>query len=1047
MKKLLFVFAIFYASIISVKAQPYYFSNFQVENGLSNNTVLSSLQDDAGFLWFGTKDGLNRFDGYTFKIFRYNAAIKGTIGSNVILTLHRDTKGNIWVGTEHGIYRYNPLQEDFTYLQASGENEIRDIETDTKGNIWFIGGLTLYKYNLATHNLQQFKDFEATSILILKGNVWVSTLNGYLRQYVKGDSACSIYDLFAHSRPPTSRWIQTLFDSGQGKIFAGTSNQGVKIFDLITHEYEDVLTYNSDKTEVFARSFIKHNGAEYWIGTESGIYNFNLITRKTSLLHKQYNNPYSISDNAIYTFCRDRENGIWVGTYFGGLNYYTNEYTHFEKFFPRVGENSLSGNAVREICEDNYGNLWIGTEDGGLNRLSGTDQKFYNYQPLGAPQNVSASNIHGLLANGKQLLIGTFEHGLDVMDIATQKVIRHCMVSNDNSLKSNFFYCLYKTSNGKIIAGTSRGLYYFDPITYKFSIITQVPENLFYTTIFEDNANNIWVGTYRNGLYYFNTRNESHGSFRKDKHNPISISDNAINKVFQDSDHNIWIATENGGLCRLQANQQGFDSFTTASGLPSNVIFAMLEDAKKNLWVTTSKGLVCMNIRSKNIKVFTKANGLLSDQFNYNSAYKDHQGNLYFGCLKGMIKFDPNKFVTSTYMPVVYLTGLQINNKEAGINEPLSPLKKSIIYTDTLILNYTQSSFSIDFAALSFASPQMTEYAYKMVGLDKDWTYLRSNRKAYFTKLGAGNYIFKVKASNSNKVLGEQVKILHIKILPPIWASWYAYVVYALMFVSLCYFLLKRYHKKTQEKHQRKINRLENEKEKEIYEAKIAFFTHISHEIRTPLTLIKGPMEKIMAKADEFPGMEKNLRIMERNTDRLLSLTNQLLDFRKTETHGFSLNFVKTDIVSLINDNLLMFSPAIESRKLALQLRLHLKSFYAYVDTEAMNKILSNLLDNAIKYAHHKISIELLMDKGDRNFTILFKNDGYLVAPDMSEKIFETFFRMKEAERQSGTGIGLPLARYLAELHKGQLYLQTSNEDLNVFALTIPVHQEIEFNL
>jgi ligand-binding sensor domain-containing protein/signal transduction histidine kinase len=1047
LKKLLLIFVIFSASIIVANAQPYYFSHFQVENGLSNNTVLCSLQDDAGFLWFGTKDGLNRFDGYTFKVFRSNAAIKGTIGSNVILTLHRDTKGNIWVGTEHGIYRYNPLQEDFIYLQASGENEIRDIETDTKGNIWFIGGLTLYKYNLATHTLQQFKDFEATSVLILKGNVWVSTLNGYLRRYVNGSSACSVYDLFAHSRPPTSRWIQSLFDSGQGKIFAGTSNQGVKIFDLITHKYEDVLTYNADKTEVFARSFIKHNNAEYWIGTESGIYNFNLVTRKTSLLHKQYNNPYSISDNAIYTFCRDREDGIWVGTYFGGLNYYTNEYTHFEKFFPRVGENSLSGNAVREICEDTYGNLWIGTEDGGLNRLSGTDQKFHNYQPLGAPQNVSASNIHGLLANGKQLLIGTFEHGLDVMDIATQKVIRHCMVSNDNTLKSNFFYCLYKTSNGKIIAGTSRGLYYFDPVTYKFSIITQVPENLFYTTIFEDNANNIWVGTYRNGLYYFNTRNQSHGSFKKDKHNPAGISDNAINKVFQDSDNNIWIATENGGLCRLEVNQKGFDNFTTANGLPSNVIYAMLEDTRKNLWITTSKGLVCMNIRSKNIKVFTKANGLLSDQFNYNSAYKDRQGNLYFGCLKGMIKFTPNKFVTSTYMPVVYLTGLQINNKEARINDPLSPLKKSIIYTDTLLLNYTQSSFSIDFAALSFAAPQMTEYAYKMVGLDKDWTYLRSNRKVYFTKLGAGNYIFKLKANNSNKVLGQQVKILHIKILPPFWASWYAYVIYALMFVSVCYFLLKRYHKRTQEKHQGKIRRLENEKEKEIYEAKIAFFTHISHEIRTPLTLIKGPMEKVMAKANEFPDMEKNLRIMERNTDRLLSLTNQLLDFRKTETHGFSLNFVKTDIISLINDNLLMFSPAIESRKLVLQLRLSLKSFYAYVDTEAMNKILSNLLDNAIKYAHHKISIELLMNNGDKNFTILFKNDGYLIAPEMSEKIFETFFRMKEAERQSGTGIGLPLARYLAELHKGQLYLQIRNEDLNVFALTIPVHQEIEFNL
>ncbi|MDB5110129.1 MAG: signal transduction histidine kinase [Mucilaginibacter sp.] len=999
-------------------------------------------------MWFGTKDGLNRFDGYSFKIFRNDPADANTIGNNIIYCLYQDHAGNLWVGTDRGIYQYDYLTESFTFFKAGTENEIRDIKEDNKGNIWFIAGIALHRYNKATQRLTTYNrpELNAVSLAFVNGTLWVSTTARMIEKFNESTNLFIPYDVFKHSKPATAYWIQKLYNAGNEKLLIGTSNQGIKIFNTLTNDYEDVITYNADKTEVFARDFIKQSDNEYWIATESGIYIYNIESGKTTLLHKQYNNPYSLSDNAIYTFCKDKEGGIWAGTYFGGINYYARQFTYFEKYFPKVGENSLSGNAVREICPDQNGKLWIGTEDAGLNKFDPKTGIFVNYKPLGKSTDISTSNIHGLLTYKNFLLIGTFEHGLDVMDIKTGKVINHYTVFSDTTLKSNFFYTLYKTSNGDIITGTSRGLYYFDLLKRHFIHADEVPANLFYTAVFEDHNGTIWAGTYRDGLYYFNPKTKERGFFTCQPNQQSSLSNNKINMIFQDSNNSLWIATENG-LCKFNSKNKIFKRFTTINGLPSNVIYGLLEDSKKNLWITTSKGLVCMNLATLNTKIYTKANGLLSDQFNYNSAYKDARGDMYFGCVKGMIKFNPDGFIHNNYQPQVYITGFQVNNRELEINKDRSPLKRSISFTDTIKLPYYQSSFSIDFAALSYTSPQTSNYAYQLVGLDKDWTYLYSNRKVYFTRLSAGKYVFKVKASANNSLWSKYQAKLTIIVLPPFWESVYAYITYFLLFILLVYLIVRNYHHKTQQKNKRKIELLENEKEREIYHAKIAFFTHVAHEIRTPLTLIVGPMEKVMQKAALVPEVKKNLSIMERNTKRLLSLTNQLLDFSKTETHGFSLNYVKTDIVSVIKECLIRFRDAAQQKKIHIKFEFEAAHFFAYVDTEALNKILSNLLDNAIKYAASKVYLQLVINKNDNTFTIFTCSDGNIIPYLMKDKIFETFFRMKEAEKQSGTGIGLPLSRYLAELHKGTLILEPARENLNIFALTLPIHQDIEFNI
>jgi signal transduction histidine kinase len=593
--------------------------------------------------------------------------------------------------------------------------------------------------------------------------------------------------------------------------------------------------------------------------------------------------------------------------------------------------------------------------------------------------------------------------------------------------------------------GTARGLYTYNKPLHNFTPDLAAPGNLFYKTVFEDHEQTRWAGTFNDGLYYFNPVTKAHGLFKYNSDDTTTLSNNSVNKIFEDTNGQLWIATENG-LCLFNKTTRKFKRFTTADGLPSNIIYAMLEDDHKNLWITTSNGLVCMNIPDKHITVYTKANGLLTNQFNYNSAYKDDAGNMYFGCVKGMIKFNPKEFIRNFYVPPVYLTNFQINGKDINMENKQSPLQKSISYTDTITLNYNQSSFDIDFAALSYTSPQMTAYAYKMKGIDKEWTYLSSNRKVYFTKLATGTYLFEVKAASGNGVWNKNVTRLTVVVLPPFWLSERAYLLYIISAIMISYWIFRRYRIKSNIINQRKLELLETEKQKEIYHAKIAFFTHIAHEIRTPLTLIKGPMENLVQQAQETPHIQKNLKIMERNTNRLLDLATQLLDFRKTETKGFSLNFVRADINKLVKENLMAFEASAEQRNIKFDMKLPAKQFWAYVDIEAFNKILSNLLNNAFKYAEGKIFIHLTIDE-NQTFAVTIKNDGHLIAADMKDKIFEPFFRIKGFEKLPGTGIGLSLARSLAALHNGTIELKMTNDKLNVFVLTLPIHQAIEFDL
>lgn len=1007
-------------------ARQYYFRRLQVENGLSNNTVFCSVQDKAGFMWFGTRDGLDRFDGYTFKVFRNDPQDTGSIGNSYIHSLFADREGTLWVGTRKGLFSYDAVGGNFRLLKISTGKDVREIKEDKDGNLWLIFGLSLGKYNIRTGQYSAYPAFaNSTSVCVMEdGSVWVASTAGLISRYNPSTDGFTNYDLFVMSGQVASKWIEKIYEGEDGTLLIGTASQGLKIFDRQTAGYRDVLTYNADNTGMYVRDIVKSGKGEYWIATESGIYIYNQQSGAAVNLQKDYNNTYSISDNAIYTLCRDREGGIWAGTYFGGLSYHPHEYSYFEKFFPGYGSRALKGNAIREICEDKYGDLWIGTEDAGLNKLDRGAGLFSHFQPTGKKGDIAYSNIHGLLAVGDRLWIGTFERGLDIMDIPSGKVIKHYSAgTGPGRLGSNFIITIYRLRSGRVFIGSGAGLYEYDVRSDGFNNIAAVAGTDFVYSLGEDHTGSLWAGTENNGVYRYDPRTGTCENYRYSPTDKNTVGSGKINGIFEDSRGQLWFATEGGGLSMLDRKRRTFRRYTAAGGLPSDFVFRTLEDAGHNLWVSTSKGLACLDAVTGKVKTYSKEDGLLSDQFNYNSAYEDAQGSMYFGSVKGLISFNPGTFRDNTFIPPLYITGFQVHNAE------FSP-GRSILYTNRLTLKYDQSSFSIDFAALSFTAPEKTSYVYIMEGLDKDWTYLKANRKAYFTELPPGNYVFKVKASTNGLVYGREASLV-IRILPPFWLSRVAYFLYLVLASLAVWWLVRNYHRWHEEKHRRVV-----------YQAKIEFFTNVTHEIRTPLTLIKGPVEDLMNDYGDVPGIQKKLSMIGRNADRLIALTNELLDFRKTESAGFSLRFTQTDITALIKDVYNELAPAAALKGLVYTLDLPPASLVVSADGEACRKILINLFSNAVKYAKGRVRATLKLPGEDApNFVFTISNDGFIIPVEMKERIFEPFFRMQETSDQKGTGIGLAIARSLASLHKGTLELQQPDGEYNTFVLRLPFTQ------
>jgi ligand-binding sensor domain-containing protein/signal transduction histidine kinase/DNA-binding response OmpR family regulator len=1037
LRKYLFILLNVFA-VVGASAQPYYFKHYLSDDGLSDNAVICGLQDRKGFTWFGTKNGLNRFDGYNFQRYRHDPKNKASLGNNMVLTLFEDRSGLLWVGTNNGIFIYDGEHESFSTFKNSPKGSITNITEDSQRNLWFVADHHIYSYDQSKKRLRKFvvPNERITSLCTVSGKkVWLSSFSGALYAF---NERKQIFEKVGQYTSTNSRdnAIVKIAPIDDKKLLVGTRSQGIKIFHQLKGNFESVPISNTNTKEFLVTDMLYSND-ELWTATEAGIYIYKLKDKSTTVLKKEIYNPYSLSDNFVSFLTKDRESNIWAGTFFGGLNVFIEKFSLFKKYYAPDNNSSLSSNIINNITRDKAGRIWISTADAGLNKLdprTGQLSRVY----FANTKDDTPLNIPSLMISGNELWIGTYEHGLYIMDVNTGKILSHYEDKDaSGGLNSNFIVSMYQCKNKEIYVGTSIGLYRYLPKTNSFSLIYKD----YIKAITEDLTGTVWVGTLKNGAIAIKPESGKLSNYRNSASNTSSIIDNSVNAIFQDSNQTLWFATESG-LCEFDAIHQKFKRYTVKDGLPTETILNILEDGKKNLWISTKAGLVALNLRNKKqLQVFTKVDGLMSNEFNYASALQYTDGRMFFGSCRGLISFDPHAVKKDSYIPPVYITGLQVNNSYVAIANN-SPLKRSIIVTKKIKLRYNESAVSFDFAALSFVAPKKLKYAYQMVGLDDGWTILESNRRVYYTNLSPGSYKFRVKASNSSGIWNTQPAEIDLVISPPWWASNFAYALYLCLASAGTFYVIRFYHKRAQEKITHTLAQFENEKEREIYQAKIEFFTHITHEIRTPLTLIKGPLENVMKATQPFSTTQGDLKLVEKNTNRLLELTNQLLDFRKTESKGFNLNFVRCDVAELLQSVAIDFKSLAEQKSCDFVIEAPTEKVFAEVDIDALHKILCNLFSNAIKYADRFICIKLYVT--ETNFIIESQNDGFLILTELAQKVFEPFFRLPEKNKQQGNGIGLALSRSLAELHHGTLLLN-NRQQLNTFLLTLPLHQENAF--
>ena len=1017
----LFVLSLFFLTVtVKVAAEVpfyYYFRTLDTKSGLSHSTVNVLLQDCRGFMWMGTKDGLNRYDGLSFRVFHKE---NSGLGNNSVTALHEDGDGNIWVGTDAGIYIYSPGREDFSYFDKipSGmdsriNRSVTCIASDGQGNVWMTAdGEGLFCYDKKLDSLKTCIDYAEESLPNIthfwldEDGVWIGSYEDNLYLYEEKSGIKGFRD--NEGREPFRGKIINAAAKGMHNCLYVAASDGLWEINLTTRKVRNLL-------KGYVRSVCLRTDTELWAGTEQGLYIYDL--QKDTCIHlttSVSDDRYALSDNAIYSVFKDKEGGMWIGSYFGGVNYYPCQYTYFEKYYPHDGMLYM-GRRVREFCADSDGMIWIGTEDKGLFHFNPSDGSL---EPFTHPD--LYHNIHGLCLDGNSLWVGTFAGGLNRIDLHTRRLKHYGKGDAPNTLNADNVFSVYRSSTDEIWVGTTSGLLRYNRATDDFTRIRQV-ENVFVYDILEDSSGRLWIATYSDGVFCYDI---PHGEWRKygwQANDSTSLPYNKVISIFEDSRKRLWFMTQGAGFCRYVPETDGFVRYDMSDGFPSNIVYKMLEDDNGLLWLSTNDGLVSFQPETEIKHIYTTANGLLDNQFNYQSGYKDEKGKLYLGSINGFVSFEPSTFTRS---------------------KQISP----IVLTDFFL--YNKRMFSLRALVLSYQAPLSNKVLYKLDGFDKEWFLLdNADSRISYSNLPYGSYTLRVRGANSDGVWNPSEKTLRIRVRPPFYLSGVAYAVYFILSVGMALAFVRYFRRRNLRRHQMAMEKLEYEKERELYAAKIDFFTNVAHEIRTPLTLIKSPLENVLSSGHVDDAVKDDLEIMDMNTNRLLDLVNQLLDFRKTETKGFQLNFADYNISDIFGKTYIRFTPLAKEKGLDFTVEA-VDNLHAAVDKEGFTKIVSNLLTNAVKYAETYIRVELKRSEDGKSFSLEITNDGKVVPPAMREEIFKPFIQYREdgSYKAPGTGIGLALARSLAELHGGTLRMDDSSE-CNRFILTLPLYQEKALHL
>lgn len=1053
MKKLLLliVVQILCMHTFVVNAQRIFSTSYTMDDGLAANRVYSILQDSCGFMWFGTDDGLSRFDGIKFKNYYLSEYINATT-SNSVKKIFIDRRGKMWIGLDSGIVIYDSQTDTFRPFNAKTETGetiqtyVVDMIEDNDGEVWIAtNGKGLYRFSPNDEiRLRVYRNIPGESNCISqdilmtlqqdsKQNIWIGTYSEGLCCF---DKYRNTFVTYKRSNLPDSlsdNSIQKIFEDSHGNLWIGTFQNGLDLFNPATRTFTNYQDKSPNNLLYHIHDIKEYRPGELFISSDNGIGIFK--ADKGEII--QSDNPNlkirTGANKFIYSIYIDKEESLWLGSYFDGIKFYSAFQNNFKYYSCSLSATTQAGKVVNVIKEGKDDQYWIGTDDNGIFRFNAKTQEIAPFRDA-ASIGTTYYCIHDLLVDGDKLYAATYGRGLEVFDLKTGKVESYLYNPEDStSISSSRVFILYKASNGCIYVGTSNGICCYNPEQKNFTRMGSFAGRI--SAIIEDYHGKIWIGTSISGLYSYNIKTGKTTAYQRSD-NPNSITKNVITTLAIDNRKRLWVGTYGQGLCRYNEDSDNFTRYDHL-GLPNKIITSIIPKGDL-LWISTNKGLAVYNPDTEYLKTYSKSNGLYNEQFTPRSGVESSDGKLFLGSTGGFCYFFPQDLRENTYNPPVVLTNMTIFGKEIQANIPDSPIQRSIGYTDEIILEYNQSMIGFDFAALSYIAPKENNYQYMLEGLDSGWQFTKGiNNHLSYANLPAGEYVLRIKGTNSDKIWSSNEIQLKIKVLPPFLQSQLAYIIYAIMLLIILLLTVWYYIKRTEKRQKARMKRLNDEKEKELYNAKIDFFTNIAHEIRTPLSLIIGPLEYLMKTTSINNVYGEYLSIIEQNYKRLYALVTQLLDFRKVDSGAYKLSYDSYRVKDTIAKVTCIFELSTRQKKISIDISSISEKMTMVTDEEAFTKIISNLLSNALKYAKSRISVTAA--ENDSEIIITVTDDGIGITDQEKTKIFDAFYQVKNNSELNklGIGIGLHMTRSLIQLMNGKIEAKDREDGKSGVAISV----------
>lgn len=1038
------------------------FTSLSTRDGLLSNSVNAILKDRYGLMWFATDDGLNKFDGTNFTVYRFNAGDTTSLPNNEVLSLHEDRSGNLWVGTGGGgLSLYDRKNDRFLHYplrsETAGSDVIRGICSDYRGKIWIAqyGGLYMLDpgtQSMSKHPLRDGAGKPVTTTLLSvyedsKQRLWIATDNGLFRYNVRTKT----FTLYENNKTnpnslPTNE-IKSVTEDKWGNIWVGTVTGLSKL-----KPDESGFIHYSYLNGIEINSLAGDDQGLLWIGSLKGLYVYNAQTDSFSVFTHDNRNLQSFSSNGVRCIYIDKQGIYWFGTYQGGICKYDKNLnlfnltlnSSFQENRPRIA-------SITALAENKNGRVLVGTNGNGLYEYDRKKEQVYavNLPLKKLPANclIVLSLLH---TRTNKLYIGTFSQGVIIKELQTGICKQLIKGQGKNDLTGNDIFSLFEDSKGNVWIGTNGdGIIVMnnEQVIARYSPqpqgngVQKLPINGYIRAIEEDANGNIWIGTHGGGIAIYETAT---GKWTVYNQQNSRLPSNKIQCLYNDSKGKMWIGTFSG-LARFDADKRHFTPFSENDGLQNTMVYQIVEDATGKLWLSTNTGISRFDTDTKSFRNFSHLNGLQNSNFVRGAGLRLTDNELLFGGLEGFNHFYPDRLTVNRNVPGVIITDLKISNKSVAAGND-APVKEQISVASEIRLNYKQN-FALGFVALNYTIPKQNHYAYKLDGFDKDWNYVGTANMASYTNLDPGEYTFRVKASNNDGIWSTKDTTIKIFVKPPFWRTTYAYLLYALAITGLLLYSRYRGISKMKKKFALEQERQEAKRIQELDRMKLKFLTNLSHDFRTPISLIMGPTDQLI-EAEGSPAKLEKLSMIRRNARRLLNLVNQLLDFRKMEEHELKLQLTKGEFVSFLKEVTASFGDMSERKNIRFTFNSSIDRLDAYYDEDKMERILFNLLSNAFKFTltggHITVDLQKAESLGNEEYTWVLINvtdTGIGIPADKKDLIFERFFQndTSTAVLNQGSGIGLSITKEFIKLHGGTISVKSEPGKGCAFTIQIPL--------